>query len=76
MRPLLQPEGSNDLFRSRLDAIIAAAPSLVRQARLVRWRDVDAAFEDLYDRRGGPGIPTRVMVGLHYLKHKYDLSDE
>ena len=30
----------------------------------------------LYSEEGRPGIPIRLMVGLHYLKHTYDLSDE
>jgi len=26
--------------------------------------------------KGRPAKPTRLMVGLHYLKHTYNLSDE
>ncbi|WP_201339599.1 transposase [Isorropodon fossajaponicum symbiont] len=26
--------------------------------------------------QGAPAIPTRMIAGLHYLKHLYDLSDE
>ena len=29
-----------------------------------------------YSEEGRPGIATRMMVGLHSLKHMYDLSDE
>ena len=29
-----------------------------------------------FRREGRPGKPTRLMVGLHYLKHTYNLSDE
>jgi transposase, IS5 family len=28
------------------------------------------------EQRGRPGLPTRLLVGLHYLKHLYDVSDE
>ena len=35
------------------------------------------AFGPLYvENVGRPGIPIRVMVGPHYLKHAYNESDE
>jgi IS5 family transposase len=37
----------------------------------------DEKFGNLYHpSQGRPGNPTRLMVGLHYLKYTYDLSDE
>jgi IS5 family transposase len=34
-------------------------------------------FGALYvEQRGRPGLPMRLLVGLHYLKHLYDVSDE
>jgi IS5 family transposase len=36
----------------------------------------DEAFGRFYRPVGRPAKPTRLMVGLHYLKHVYDLSDE
>lgn len=29
-----------------------------------------------YARLGAPGLSTRLMVALHYLKYQHDLSDE
>ncbi len=28
------------------------------------------------EQKGRPGLPMRLLVGLHYLKHLYDVSDE
>jgi IS5 family transposase len=36
----------------------------------------DEDFGNLYSDKGRPAIPTRVMVGLHYLKHTFNVSDE
>ncbi len=65
-----------DLFRERLDAIIDMDHSLVRLTGLVPWPGFDEAFGKHYKPVGRPAKPTRLMVGLHYLKHMYDLSDE
>lgn len=43
----------------------------------MQWERFDEAFTPLYDPGNGhPGTPTRLLVGLHYLKHLYQLSDE
>lgn len=66
----------DDLFRERLDAIIDRRHALVRLAAVIDWQGFDGAFGKLYSPIGRPGVATRLMVGLHYLKHAYDLSDE
>ncbi len=76
MRSLKRPRGGKDLFRERLDAIIDLNHPLVRLSELVAWSDLDEAFGRFYKPVGRPAKPTRLMVGLHYLKHSYDLSDE
>lgn len=76
MEPSKQSRGGKDLFRERLDAIIDLKHPLVRLAGLVPWSDFDAAFGRFYKPLGRPAKPTRLMVGLHYLKHTFDLSDE
>jgi hypothetical protein len=49
----------------------------VRLAGLIDWGRFEAAFGALYtDAIGRPGLPTRLMVGLHLLKHMDGLSDE
>ena len=74
MKPSKQSRGDKDLFRERLDAIIDLRHPLVRLADLVPWSDFDDAFGKLYKPVGRPAKPTRLMVGLHYLKHSYDLA--
>src|SRR3954451_5645650 len=69
MRPKPLPSQDDDLFRSRLDAIINARHPLVQLAGLIRLARFDAAFGSLYAETGRPGLPTRLMVGLHLLKH-------
>lgn len=76
MRPSRPPSGKVDLFRERLEAIIDPRHALVRLAGLVAWSRFDDAFGRFYRVIGRPAKPTRLMVGLHYLKHVHDLSDE
>ncbi len=76
MEPSKQSRGGKDLFRERLDAIIDLRHALVRLAGLVPWSDFDEAFGRFYKPTGRPAKATRLMVGLHYLKHTFDLSDE
>ena len=67
----------DDLFRLRLEAIIDPRHPLVRLAAAIDWSVFDAAFEPLYDAgTGSPGLPTRLMVGLHMIKHMDGISDE
>src|SRR5690242_19126260 len=77
MRPK-RPDGEpDDLFRARLSAQLDRKHALVRLAELVDWRRFERAFGPLYhDSAGRPGKPVRLMVGLTYLKHTYNLSDE
>ena len=79
MRPHnLKREGDQgDLFRTRLDQILDKSHPLFQLAESIDWQVFDAEFGGLYvDGVGRPGIATRVMVGLHYLKHMYEQSDE
>lgn len=76
MLPARPSSGKNDLFRERLDAIINPRHPLVRLSALMEWSRFDEAFGGFYRPVGRPAKPTRLMVGLHYLKHVHDLSDE
>jgi IS5 family transposase len=70
-------EPQNELFRVELIHLIDLNHPLAKLAGVVDWAKFDQAFEPLFDDRSGrPAIPTRVMVGLHYLKHLHGLSDE
>ena len=78
MRPK-QPtaEPQEDLFRARLENLVERRHALVRLAGLIEWSRFEAEFGPLYtDAIGRPGLPTRLMVGLHLLKHMDGLSDE
>ena len=68
--------GTDDLFRSRLDNIINPRHGLVRLAGRIEWTFFDDAFDAFYSEEGRPGVPTRLMVGLHILKRMFYLSDE
>ena len=70
-------EDQSELFRSRLDSQINMNHELVRLSSLIDWSVFDDRFGTLYHAdRGSPGKPTRLMVGLLYLKHIHRLSDE
>ncbi|MDT8366449.1 MAG: IS5/IS1182 family transposase, partial [bacterium] len=67
----------DDLFRSRLDHILNRKHPLFVLADQIDWSTFDNKFGSLYsENKGRPGKPTRLMVGLHYLKHAFDESDE
>src|SRR5579871_977581 len=78
MRPRERRDsGEQDLFRSRLDQIIAMSHPLVRLAKAIDWRFLEQTFGAVYsDGAGRPPLPTRLMAGLAILKHTYNLSDE
>jgi len=72
----LERSDTDDLFRARLENIIDLKHALVRWARETDWAFFEAAIEPLYAEAGRPGVPVRFMVGLHILKHTFNLSDE
>ena len=76
MRPSKRNKRCGDLFKERLAAIIDMNHSLVRLSGLMPWDEFDAEFGRHYRPLGRPAKPTRLMAGLHFLKHMYDLSDE
>jgi len=65
------------LFQSRLEQILNLDHSLVKLSKAIDWSVFDAGFGPLYSEDlGRPAKPIRLMVGLHYLKHAFDESDE
>lgn len=77
MRPRPPEPEPDDLFRARLSGQLDPQHPLVRLAGLIDWAAFERAFGPLYHERvGRPGKPIRLMVGLTYLKHTFDLSDE
>lgn len=77
MQPKSGGSDQGDLFRARLDQILNRQHSLYRLANAIDWSVFDREFGPLYTENfGRPGLPIRLLVGLHYLKHAYNVSDE
>ena len=70
-------DGQGELYAVRLEVLCKATHPLVQLSKVIKWAQFDDAFGPLYSAgQGRPAKPTRLMVGLHYLKHAYGLSDE
>lgn len=66
-----------NLFQARLDQQLDPKHPLFRLAQQIDWSYFEQEFGSFYcEEMGRPGAPTRLLVGLHYLKHAYDESDE
>ena len=71
---------SEDLFRSRLENLVDRRHALIQLAQRMPWAALEDALQDTLPPApvgaGRPALPVRLMAGLLYLKHAYDLSDE
>lgn len=77
MQPKSPPSEQPELFRSALVNLIDRRHPLVRLAGLIDWDRFATAFGPLYrEGVGWPGLPTRLMVGLHLIKHMDGLYDD
>lgn len=76
----MQPKNTReapDLFRLLLDQFIDMKHELVILADKIDWPTFEKKFGSYYiDKKGRPGAPTRLMVGLLYLKYAFEESDE
>jgi transposase, IS5 family len=75
-KPPTPAAASGDLYRSRLENLLDHRHELYRLAGLIEWEQFDREFGRFYRPLGRPAKLTRLMVGLSYLKHVFDLSDE
>lgn len=79
MKPI-RPENEEkqlQLFKTRLRDFLNMKHSLVEMAGRIDWDYFDLEFgKSFVSDNGRPGLPTRLMVGLTYLKYVHDLSDE
>lgn len=67
----------HELFRSELINLVDQRHPLVQLAGTIDWQASAERFGALYSEgKGRPGVAIRLMVGLHYLKHAFNLSDE
>lgn len=72
-----QPENHPDLFRSQLSQILNLNHPLCRLANQINWSRIEQEIDTVYSTGPGyPPLPTRLLVGLHYLKYTFDESDE
>jgi transposase, IS5 family len=77
MQPKSGTQDQGDLFRSRLDQILNRQHPLFKLADSIDWSVFEKEFGSLYvENVGRPGLPIRLMVALHYLKHAFNVSDE
>lgn len=60
----------------RLENLLDHPHELYRLRDHIDWASDEEAFGGLYSEEGRPGIAIRLMVGLHYLKHAFNESDE
>jgi transposase, IS5 family len=65
------------LFTSKLQQILNDQHPLYKLAGRIDWQTIDKQLVCCYSEdMGRPANATRLMVGLHYLKHTYNESDE
>lgn len=70
-------ELQGDLFRTELERIVDKDQPLVELSNRLDWKGFEEKFGKHYEAsKGRAGVPTQLMVGLHYLKYTYNLSDE
>ena len=67
----------HELFRLELSTMVDHGHALVKLAGQINWDAFTSEFGSLYaEGKGRPGVVIRLMVGLNYLKHTFNLSDE
>lgn len=78
MKPRSRTDASQlDLFQAQFDQILNPNHPLVILAGQIDWGRFDVALEQCFSPEvGAPALPTRLMVGLLYLKHAFNESDE
>ena len=78
MRPKREPKQPQRLlFQIDLEQLIDMSHPLVRLGQYIDWESFERTLGGSYHpTHGAPGISTRLMVALHFLKYQSDLSDE
>lgn len=76
-RPSQVEQGQEHLLQARLAQQINLQHPLVRLAQQLEWSFFERECGALYAAEvGRPDVPTRLLGGLHYLKHAFNESDE
>ena len=77
MGPKAAVPRSQDLFRPMLIELVNLKHPLVKLAEVIEWEHIDMLCVPLFpSQRGRPAIAPRLIAGLLYLQHAFDLSDE
>ncbi len=78
MKPEKQPKiPQEDLFRMHLENMLDINHELIKLSKHIDRESPDKEWRALFvSTKGAPAIRTRLIAGLHYLKHLHDLSDE
>jgi IS5 family transposase len=78
MKPQSRPEsGQLDLFQARFEQLLNLDHPLCVLEGQIDWARFDVAFAECYcPDTGAPAKPVRLLVGQHYLRHAFSLSDE
>ena len=70
-------QAQRELFRVELEQLVDSQHALVKLGRQMDWSIFEQQLGATYHAsHGAPGVRTRLMVALHYLKYQHDLSDE
>lgn len=77
MTPQKSDNQQSQLFEPFLESILNDRHPLYKLAANIDWQAIEKELSCCYSAdMGRPGNATRLMVGLHYLKHTYNESDE
>ena len=78
MKPKPRPVASQlNLFQAQFEQLLNHDHPLFLLANTIDWRRFDVAFADCYcPDIGAPAKAIRLLVGLHFLKHTFNESDE
>lgn len=69
--------GQRHLYKPFLREIVCCDHPLVKLADSIDWESFHTGLIPAFSvDKGRTSLPVRLMVGLHYLKYSYDLSDE
>jgi IS5 family transposase len=70
-------KGQIDLFGARLEDLLDSTHPLYTLANRINWQRFDSKFGAHFaESAGRPALPTRLVVGLEYLKYTFNESDE
>ncbi len=77
MKPKATSIGQFELFQANFNQILNLDHELCQLAKAINWDRFNAELANCYSEdMGRPGIAIRLMIGLHYLKHAFNESDE